>query len=30
MEKYNGWADPEWKAYWGVEYDDEPDEIEEQ
>ena len=31
MEKYNGWEDPEWRAYWGVDDDydeseDEPDE----
>ena len=24
MEKYNGWEDPEWRKYWGV--DDEEDE----
>lgn len=28
-EKYNGWEDPEWRAYWGVDYpfedDDEPE-----
>ena len=30
MEKYNGWEDQEWKSYWGVDGDDEPEEIEEQ
>lgn len=30
MEKYNGWTDPEWIAYWGAEDDDEQEEIEEQ
>lgn len=30
MEKYNGWEDQEWKSYWGVDDDDEPEEIEEQ
>lgn len=38
MEKYNGWEDPEWRSYWGVddydawdpfatEYPAEPDEV---
>ena len=31
MEKYNGWEDSEWRAFWGVDDDDgEPEEIEEQ
>lgn len=30
MEKYNGWEDQDWCKYWGVDDDDEPEEIEEQ
>lgn len=30
MEKYNGWEDQEWRKYWGVDYDEETEEIEEQ
>lgn len=30
MEKYNGWEDPDWRKYWGVEDDDEYEEPEEQ
>lgn len=30
MEKYNGWEDPEWRAYWGVDdYDESEDEADE-
>ena len=30
MEKYNGWEDQDWRKYWGVDDDDELEEIEEQ
>ena len=30
MNKYNGWEDLDWKDYWGVDDDYEPEEIEEQ
>ena len=30
MEKYNGWEDPNWVAYWGVDDGYEPEEVEEQ
>lgn len=29
-EKYNGWEDPAWRDYWGMNDEDEPEEIEEQ
>lgn len=30
MEKYNGWEDQDWRKYWGVDDDEEPEENEEQ
>lgn len=29
-ERYNGWEDPEWRKWWGVDDDDTEDEYEEE